>query len=140
MYTELPRDSIRAAASAFLQWVYTELHPPPPCHPWQDTVRRLTLHAIAFELDHIFFTVGDTTLQQRVCVSMGGLHSPATAMMVCIIALSANCTPPSARTRASLPESATWTTPPSPSDCHRPQKRPSCRGYALPPSLHIQTV
>ena len=106
MYTELPHAAIRGAAAHFLQWTRRRSRVLRP-KEWLVDVRRRRVYesrhqydvsrcvrvrlsdlldAVAFELDHIFFTVGDVTLQQQLGVSMGGYLSPAMAMMVCMVA------------------------------------------------------
>ena len=106
MYTELPHDAIRSASAHFLQWSRSLSRRRSPSE-WLVDVRRRRVYAsrhqydasrcvrirlsdlldaVAFELDNIFFTVGDVTLQQRLGVSMGGYLSPAMAMMTCMVA------------------------------------------------------
>ena len=105
MYTELPHPSIRSAAAHFLQW-FRGVHPRAPTEWLVDLRRRRVyasrhqfdaqrcvrvrvtdlLSAVAFELDNIYFNVGDVVLRQQLGISMGGYLSPAMAMMTCMVA------------------------------------------------------
>jgi hypothetical protein len=105
MYTELPHPAIRTAAAHFLQWFY-RVHRR-FSKAWLVDLRRRRvlvskhqfnaqrcvrirtadlLVAIDFELDNIYFSVGDVVLQQTLGISMGGYLSPAMAMMTCMMA------------------------------------------------------